>query len=451
MSKIKFFLGLWAGKFFMFFYSLLGQRKNDKPGFAAYKFDQDILKHIKKPKLTIVVTGTNGKTTTCSVIAQILKSYGFTVAYNDWGANYPAGQARCLLDAVNIFNISTKDTAIIEADEATLETTLPKIKPNYLFITNLGQDSPLRNADPLYIRKHIVEALNLTKDLKTVINADDPISADLGTLASKAIYFGADNMHTDASANHIYTVCPKCGMTPLYRYVNMNHYGDFKCPKCNNTSPKKDFNLISVDNIKNTIVVNDFEYSVPSAMLFNAYNFCGVIALLKDVGLTNADINSGFKKVVLPASRNIYKKVNDIEIIALASKGQNPSACSATFASIATDVSNKQVVLMLDEDFKDTKKTESAEWIYDTAYEPLLKDNIEKIIVAGERHLDHKIQLLMCGANPNKLVCIQEQKKVVDYIDYDSKSKIYILFDFEDLEYAKYCVEEIAKRIMEGK
>ena len=131
MQKVKFFLGLWAAKFLMLIYKIRGIEKNDRPGLLAYRFCDNFIKYISKPKLVIGVTGTNGKTTVSSLITDILRLDGKTVSYNDWGANNLAGHTRCLLDAVTIFNKPRKDVAVIEIDEMTAPYTLPYIKPNY--------------------------------------------------------------------------------------------------------------------------------------------------------------------------------------------------------------------------------------------------------------------------------------------------------------------------------
>ena len=109
MQKVKFFLGLWAAKFLMLIYKIRGIEKNDRPGLLAYRFCDNFIKYISKPKLVIGVTGTNGKTTVSSLITDILRLDGKTVSYNDWGANNLAGHTRCLLDAVTIFNKPRKD------------------------------------------------------------------------------------------------------------------------------------------------------------------------------------------------------------------------------------------------------------------------------------------------------------------------------------------------------
>ncbi len=102
-------------------------------------------------KLTIVVTGTNGKTTISALIAGVLRKEGKSVSLQRLGANHHAGVARCLLDAVDLFNRPTKDAVVVELDELISPWTSRRFQPDYVVISNLARDSMLRNAHPAYI------------------------------------------------------------------------------------------------------------------------------------------------------------------------------------------------------------------------------------------------------------------------------------------------------------
>ena len=133
---IRFFLGLWAGKFLMLINKIKGDERDDRPGLLAYRFTSKILKRLAKPKLTIVVTGTNGKTTTSSLITDLLREEGLKVAYNDWGANTLAGHIRCLLGAVNIFNKPISSyTPISQAALSALEFGIKYFEENIFLIS----------------------------------------------------------------------------------------------------------------------------------------------------------------------------------------------------------------------------------------------------------------------------------------------------------------------------
>ena len=233
MQKVKFFLGLWAAKFLMLIYKIRGIEKNDRPGLLAYRFCDNFIKYISKPKLVIGVTGTNGKTTVSSLITDILRLDGKTVSYNDWGANNLAGHTRCLLDAVTIFNKPRKDVAVIEIDEMTAPYTLPYIKPNYMVVTNLFRDSIKRNAYVSFIFDRLETAFNLVPDTVVILNADDPISSMM-KIKNKTYFYGIDKINDVISIpkNTDFPVCPKCYEKIEYEYQHYRHLGKVKCSNC---------------------------------------------------------------------------------------------------------------------------------------------------------------------------------------------------------------------------
>ena len=138
---MRFYLGLWAAKFYLFVQKVFRRSRSDKSGLLAYRFDKNFISHLKKPELVIGVTGTNGKTTVSSLINDIIKLENKKIAYNDWFANNLAGHARCLLDAVTIFNKPRRDVAILEMDEKSLVEGLPYADVDYLIVTNISRDS----------------------------------------------------------------------------------------------------------------------------------------------------------------------------------------------------------------------------------------------------------------------------------------------------------------------
>ena len=148
---VRFFIALWASKFAAWVYKLRGQERNDRPGLLACKICPDFLARINKPGLVIAITGTNGKTTTSTLVTDKLRDAGYTVSFNDWGANLSAGFCFNLMRAVNIFNKPRMDASVLEADEKSLADAMTMIKPDFILVTNICKDSLRRNGHPEYI------------------------------------------------------------------------------------------------------------------------------------------------------------------------------------------------------------------------------------------------------------------------------------------------------------
>ena len=78
-KKIRFWIAFLGGKAFLAWYLRTGHRQNDRPGMVSMRLYSDFLQYITKPPLTIVVTGTNGKTTIAAITAKLLQAQGKTV------------------------------------------------------------------------------------------------------------------------------------------------------------------------------------------------------------------------------------------------------------------------------------------------------------------------------------------------------------------------------------
>lgn len=452
MKTLRFLIALWAGKVFLWLWKLTGNVQDDRPGMVSMRLCEDFLDRVAKPKLTIVVTGTNGKTTITAMIANMLRAMGKTVAYNDWGANHNAGQARCLLDAVNIFNRPTKDAAIVEADELLSPINVPRIRPQYLIINNLARDSMLRNAHPEYICAQLKKAAELTPNAVVILNADDPISCFLGE-QNRRVYFGVSDRGIAPLPHAVddFAVCPRCGAKPQYRYRNYRHIGDFFCPECGLRSPCRDYFVTQISDDGKAVTVHeadaDYVYPLVSSALHNVYNTAAVIALFRDMGISAEEIARSMQAVTLPASRETRQTVNGIELITQVSKGQNATATSTVFECLAKDEGEKEIILLLDEVFDNPKKSETIAWIYDSDYEFLNNPHVRKIVVGGERYLDHRLRLLLAGVPEDRIVCVRDPYETAAYIDPEGLDRIYVLHDVNSISRGRIVRDAVKERI----
>lgn len=434
MRKIRFFIALWAGKFFLFIWKLIGRERDDKPGMASIRLCEDFLEQVAKPKLTIAVTGTNGKTSISSMVADMLRRQGMTVSYNDWGANHHAGQARCILDTVSIFNRPIKDAAVIESDELISPINIPRIKPTYIIINNVARDSMLRNANPEYIAERLAKACEGSPDTVVIVNADDPLCRFIGE-NNRKVYFGAENLKTNPYENIAkdFEVCPVCGAPAEYVYRNYRHIGKFRCTDCGLTTPWRDYYAENIlpEGKEFTVTENDgtFTYPLVSSAVHYVYNVCAIVALMRDIGNSPEEIAGLLSDARLTEFRETHHEVNGLEIICRVAKGQNATAASTVFEQVANDPGEKEIVIMLDEMYANPKKQETVAWIYDTDYELLNRDDVHRIVVGGLREKDHLLRLLLAGVPREKIICVSDVDKIADVVSGEGVDKIYILHD----------------------
>lgn len=453
-KRLRFSMAFLGGKLWLEWIKFKGKPRNDRPGMVSMRLDPDFLYGIAKPPLTIVVTGTNGKTTVSAMLADILRAEGKTVAYNDWGANHHAGVARVLLAAAGWRNHPIVDAAIIELDELISPEDMPALQPDYIIVTNLGRDSMLRNGHPGYIRSRLEQAIASAPGAKLILNADDPISCFLGRDRDSA-YFGVLPMGQPQRRHLVddFCVCPHCGAIPEYVYRNYRHMGRFRCPSCGLESPHADYLVEGFSPEERRIAVQESGgtgiYTVPSAALHNVANTATVIALFREMGYDRDRVGRDLLHCRIPASRESRETVNGIELMTQIAKAQNPTAVSTVMEYLASDQDPKEIAMILDEHYDNPLKTETVAWEYDTDFEFLKEANVQHIVFTGARRLDLRFRLLLAGIPAEKLVMTETEQEAADQVTLHGVKKIIVLHDVNAVTRGRKLRDRIRERILQ--
>ena len=456
---IRFFIALWAAKLADKLFSLKYGRECDTAGLVANKLCPDFMARVAKPKLVITITGTNGKSTTSTLVANMFRSRGQRVSFNDWGANIHAGYSVNLLRGVDLFNRCRVDVSVLEADELTACDTMPMIRPQYMLVSNICKDSLRRNGHPEYIYDRLKKAFERLGDTTVaILNANDPISSQLaqGT-GTRRVYFGMEDTHTDPFENMVNDagVCPCCGGTLRYRYRHYRHLGDFYCSDCSFTTPKADYLARNVDLAARTMTVAEGgeEYPIPlmSDTVFHAFNTLSAVTLFRELGFTPREIADYLSTQKVPGIRETVVEYEGIEYYTYAAKAQNISAASTVFEYMAKEPSKKDVVFLLDEMQDSNHPSETISWLYETDYEFLNAPQIKKIIVAGHMCYNHRLRLLLAGVPAEKIVCVEEEADVPSVVDTEGIDKVYVLFEIDFVSKARRVRDAIVARAKEVK
>ncbi len=438
-AMLRFFIALWAAKLMMLYYRLRGTPKTDMPGLLACKLCPNFLELISKPELTIAITGTNGKTTTSALVNDFLRAQGYSTSFNDWGANLMAGFATNLIRGVGFFNKPRVDCSVLEADELSMDSEMSKIKPNYILVTNICKDSLRRNGHPENIFNHIESCmLEAGKDTVAILNANDPISSELGKTARR-VYFGIedDGFNPRSNISRDISVCPKCGGKIAYDYRLYRHIGKFSCTDCDFRTPESKYTAGNIDLDNKKMQLNGETVPLISDTMFNCFNVLSAAALFMELGYGSdviADFLKGQKITDIRESSVVYK---GIEYYAYAAKSQNVSAASTVFEYMAEEPSMKNVVLLMDEVQDRHHPTETISWLYETDYEFLNSPNIKKIIVGGHMYLNHKLRMLLAGIPGEKLVAVETEAEIPENVDTEGIEKVYVLYEIDYVTKAK--------------
>lgn len=436
---IRFYIALWGAKAGTVLLKLLRRNATFFPGKFALKVCPGFIGKIEKPKTIVAVTGTNGKTTVCNMIEDVLKDNNYVFIDNKYGSNIDAGVATTLISGSSIMGKAKKDLAILEIDERSAPKIYPYLTPTYLVCTNLFRDSLMRNAHTEFISNILTKYI--PKDTTLILNGDDLIVSNLAP-ENKRMYFGIDRLETDGDkceniARDI-IVCPKCNTKLEYEYVRYNHIGKAHCPNCDFASPRIEYLATNLDleNMKMTLKIDDREeeYDLISDNIINIYNIVSVITALKQLGLSKEQINESLKKQKIVDTRYSEEVVNRIKIITHLSKGMNPIACSRVFDYVRKYKGNKSVVLYLDDLHEAENGSENTAWQYDTDYEFLNDDSIKQIIIAGARYLDGLVRLELAGIDREKIVYGRDELSTLDKLKLDGIDTVFILHDLYAME-----------------
>ncbi len=456
---IRFFIALWASKLAMFVFKIAGREKDDMPGLLAYKLCPEFLKYIAKPSLVITVTGTDGKTTTSTLVNNMLTAAGYRVSFNSWGANLQAGFGVNLMRCVNIFNKPVKmDASVLEADEKTLDESMSQIEPDYILVTNICKDSLRRNGHPEFIFDHVNRTFNiLGKKTVAVLNANDPISSQLAAdSGSRRIFYGMGDINAAPHKNIAMdiTCCPRCGGKIKYNYRLYRHIGDFRCEDCDFATPEADYFAENVNFTDREITIDEdgqkTVYPLISDTVFNAFNVLSFVALMREIGMERKKLSDFLGTQKVTRIREDSVKFNGIEYITYAAKSQNVSAASTVFEYMAKEPSQKDVVLLLDEVQDRNHPTETVTWLYETDYECLNSPNIKKIIVGGHMFLNHRLRLLLAGIDSDRIVCVEDENEIPGYVDTSGIEKVYVLFEVDCVTKAKNIRDSIVLKAKEA-
>ena len=455
MKNIRFWLGLWAGKFAAWIYKMRGYEENDRPGTLTRHFDKDFIKHASKPRIMTVVTGTNGKTSMNNMIAEMFEIHGESVISNRKGNNSLAGETWLFIKLNSIFNKPKKDIAVLEADEMFSEITFPQIEPDYILITNIGRDSMFRNASPDFIQGKITKGIDACTKATLILNGDDPLSCFFGE-GKKRVYYGVADIHAPKVHYQVeeFSVCPVCGFKPAYKYHNLRHIGEFYCPHCSLKAPDKDYLCVRFDSEKLFVREPDGierEYPVIAQGIHNIYNAVSLVAYFRTIGWSYEDTYRCMSEVELPKERYMYSKVGDIELFMFTAKSQNFMAASLMYENDSFDDTDKELLIITDEEFGPDQEgvVETSTWIYDVQYEFLNKENIKKIVVGGNMFLDHKLRLLMAGIPESKIIAVRTYQEAAELLDVEGVKKIMIYRDMENIKLTEDIFYRVEERLKE--
>lgn len=455
MGKVRFFIALWAAKLSIPLLRITKHNGTNFPGELALKLCPDFLKYVSKPGHIVTVTGTNGKTTVCNLVCDILEKSGRQVLNNRAGSNINSGIATAMLTGVSVFNQTKFPMAVLEVDERSSKRIYPYVHPNLTLITNLFRDSIMRNAHPGYIADFLTQSI--PADTRLVLNADDLISARVAP-GNDRVYFGIGPMDTDLTQcinrTNDMQICPKCHGVLEYEYLRYHHIGKACCPDCGFTAPESTYFASAVDFNAGALTFREGEalwhYPLLSDSIVNAYNLTAAVALLRELGLTHEEIAAAMADTRLVASRYNEEVIGSNKLIMHMSKEKNALACSRAFDYVSGQPGEKEILLLMNCMGDEKHWSENISWLYDCDVEFLNHPSIRCVAVTGKRAWDYKQRLLLAGVPEEKIRLAQDPFAAAGLLDYAPGTSIYVLHGVDSLNLANRVRAVVADTLRKG-
>ena len=356
------------------------------PGKLLWKLDPGAVDRLaaRLPRGSLLVSATNGKTTTAAMAAEILAPRA-RLAHNASGANLVSGVASALLAAHDA------ELGLFEVDEAALSEVATRLRPRALCLGNLFRDQLDRYGElELVAERWRAAVQGLPPDSRVVVNGDDPQLGELARGREGALVFGLDDpgvarraLPHAADSKH----CVRCGTPYEFSASYVGHLGDYRCPSCGHARPPLDvrgreIRLHGLEGVSFRLhtPAGEVEIGLQLPGLYNVYNAVAAASLTLVAGASLDEIRRGLESFSPAFGRFERIAIGERTLLLLLIK--NPAGANEVVRTLVDGGVPPLLVLALNDGIADGRDTS---WIWDVDFEPLFDAGLERIVAAGER------------------------------------------------------------------
>ena len=371
------------------------------PGDVARAIDPNVLRKLSRDlrQGAVVITGTNGKTTTSRLVSWLLEGKGHRVVSNRAGANLIFGATAAALESAGPNGRLKADWGVFEIDEASLPKAIDEIQPRVAVVLNLFRDQLDRYGELESIAKRIEGALgHLPESSRAILNADDPRVAEIGlNLGQTPLWFGLeDESVATRELPHAADArtCPRCGTSLVFEAVYVGHDGVYRCPNGDFARPKPelaatDIVLHGFDSLAMTVAGTRLELQLGG--LYNCYNVLTAFAVGLTIGLEPGYIAERIRNFSAAFGRQERMEFRGRNLNLVLSK--NPAGFNETLRT-AVDLAEGNCFLIGLNDRRADGTDVS--WIWDVDFERL-RGKARVVVPAGNRAHDLAVRLKYAG------------------------------------------------------
>jgi UDP-N-acetylmuramyl tripeptide synthase len=373
------------------------------------------------PEGSAVISATNGKTTSAAMVAAILERGGRSLVHNRAGANMAGGVAGALLEAAGRGDAIDGDAGLFEVDEFWLDRLVPQLRPRALLLANLFRDQLDRYGELETIADRWLQVVSEVPDTTLVLNADDPLIADLGRerpAGEGVVFFGVEDpavalagMAHAADSKH----CRRCGAPYRYDLVFLGHLGHYHCDACGATRPAPQVaaERVVLDGLRGARVTlrtpqGTVDVRLPLPGLYNVYNMLGAAALALSLGASLDEVVDGLEAVSPAFGRAEAVRLGGREVLLLLVK--NPAGANEVLRTLTLEDGEHDLLAVLNDNIADGR---DVSWIWDADFETLA-DRLRRVVCSGTRAAEMALRLKYAGVPEDRLVVEPELGVALD-------------------------------------
>ncbi|MBJ7695919.1 Mur ligase family protein [Weissella confusa] len=394
------------------------------PGKLATKIDPEVMTTLAEHYDVILITGTNGKTLTTTLMTRVLREKYPDVITNPSGSNMMQGITGTMLTA-KVTDKSQRPIALLEVDEANVEAVARQLKPKAFVLTNIFRDQLDRFGEIYTTYDKILKGIRLFPEATVIANADSPIFMR-GNLPNPKVYFGFNHLPADgdmkAPHNTDGILSPTDDTVLHYHFMTFGNQGDYFSVTDDFKRPELDYAVTKVNEMTPRFSNFDIDgetYQIEIGGMYNIYNALAAYAVGRYLGVSTEQIHHAFESNAQIFGRQEAVKVNGKEVTIVLIK--NPVGANQVIDMMKTDDQPFSLIALLNANYADGIDTS---WIWDTDFESLQDSGMQKIVTGGERYKDLYVRLKMAGYGD--LPVYQDLKQIVKAIDSMPTERVYI-------------------------
>jgi UDP-N-acetylmuramyl tripeptide synthase len=385
------------------------------PGKLLWKLDPEAIDRLaaRLPRGSVLISATNGKTTTAAMVAEILGP-DIGLAHNRAGANLVSGVASALLAARDA------ELGLFEVDEAALPEVARRLRPRALCLLNLFRDQLDRYGELELVAERWRGAVRaLDPQALLVVNGDDPQLGDLASERERSVVFGLDDPRLarpglQHAADSKY--CIRCGTPYEFAAAYVGHLGDYRCPACGHARPALDVVARNVE--LSGLERGSFDLVTPQGTvgvelhlpgLYNVYNAVAAAALSQAIGMGLDQIRSGLERFSPAFGRFERIAVGDRTVLMLLIK--NPAGANEVVRTLVDSGVPPTLVIALNDGIADGR---DVSWIWDVDFEPLFDAGLGRLVATGDRAAELALRFRYGGFSADAIEVIPPLAEALD-------------------------------------